>query len=280
MKSAILAGLCALVLGTGGQADPFEGVSANFGKLYLPMRSPEAQADVPYEFPIELFDVSSAEPVTNYAPKHPLRQAARAVGRLDVLIDSERVLYCTAVIVDDRHLLTSDRCLPGPDAPAAFAVQFVAGYADPHDTGRADRFAVAPVPVEIDRALGYAALRVFGDPGRTFGMFELSTDSVGDGAQLFVFGHPMARSLHITREGCRAALPAQTTAQRLDHLCDAPPGFAGAAVVALVGSGFRLVALHRSGTQGKSAGQAVPMSSIVAKSGLLKACGTPAGCGP
>ncbi|WP_417207409.1 trypsin-like peptidase domain-containing protein [Antarctobacter sp.] len=213
------------------------------------------------------------EPIATYSPKSVFARMGRAVGRLDILTDSG-VFPCTAFIVGKATLLTNFHCVPGildnpkTGATRIEAIQFVAGYTRQGVETGTRRYFVSVEPIERNRDLDYAVLRVIGDPSEDFGMLDLSTHAPDDGDPFWIIGHPMGEAQRISREKCRANTPALTD-NRLLHTCDTLPGNSGSPVIDAALQA--VVALHHAGSDRDSVNFAVPMGLILARSDILKA---------
>ncbi|WP_323769756.1 OmpA family protein [Antarctobacter sp.] len=213
------------------------------------------------------------EPIATYSPKSVFARMGRAVGRLDILTDSG-VFPCTAFIVAKATLLTNFHCVPGildnpkTGATRIEAIQFVAGYTRQGVEAGTRRYFVSVEPVERNRELDYAVLRVIGDPSEDYGTLKLSTHAPDDGDPFWIIGHPMGEAQRISREKCRANAPALTN-DRLLHTCDTLPGNSGSPVIDAALQA--VVALHHAGSDRDSVNFAVPMGLILASSDILKA---------
>ena len=213
------------------------------------------------------------EPIVAYSPKSVFARMGRAVGRLDILTDSG-VFPCTAFVVGKSTLLTNHHCVPGildnakTGATRIEAIQFVAGYTQQGVEAGTRRFFVSPEPIEKNRELDYAVLRVIGDPSEDYGMLDLAAHAPADGDPFWIIGHPMGEAQRISREKCRANAPARSE-NRLLHTCDTLPGNSGSPVIDAALQA--VVALHHAGSERDSVNFAVPMSLILASSEVLTA---------
>jgi hypothetical protein len=116
--------------------------------------------------------VDRFEPIADFPPDDPIRVLGRAVGRLDILMtapDGVRgVANCTATLIDRNKILTNHHCVPGPHGAVIERVLVRFGYLELGST-TSRSFEVDLNPIEANRALDYAVLRVEGDPAGAFG---------------------------------------------------------------------------------------------------------------
>ncbi|MDD9729903.1 serine protease [Mameliella sp. AT18] len=255
---AVVFALAVLMLGLpvpAAQAQPFEGDPLAFGRIVQPV-------------PVRSVRVGAAgtrdmnEPLSAFADTSPMRMAARSVGRLDVLYASNgnKVRHCTAVIVDEAFVLTSDLCLPVEGGIVAMTL--VMGFDDGEMPSVAQVYTVDHRPIEIDRETGYALLHVFGAPSLRFGAVRFALRPVLGAQPMWMIGHPVAGPLRIARLGCAATDPAVTPDGRLGHRCDTLPGTSGAPLFDISGP-IAVSALHRSGNGPEGDAVAVPIARII-----------------
>ena len=201
------------------------------------------------------------EPLRFYAPDSRLRKASRPVGLLDILY-AKASGTCTASLIAEDLLLTNAHC--ADDGIKAY--KFFPDYFDEGD-GKLTGYDVEVAPVEIDRSLDYAILRVKGSPGRTHGSLTLTTVNPIPGDDLSIFHHPLGQPKSVTRYGCRAK-QVRSDGELL-HLCDTMPGSSGSPV--LTGDSRAMLALHHAGTQGSSSpvNLAITVATLARKSSII-----------
>ena len=219
-----------------------------------------------------LIGAQNIEFISNYSTSSPFAQLGRAVGKLDILTDTNKFAPCTAFLIADNRLVTNYHCVPGVlDHPqiggnsiAALQVHF--GFIRDGIKGDTQSFHVSPVPLEMNEALDYTVLKVLGDPNSEFGALELSATVPEDRAPFWVIGHPLGEAQRISREKCQASSPA-IEGNRLLHTCDTMPGSSGSPVI---DAGLRqVIALHNASAG--SVNLAVPMAEILGASKILVA---------
>ncbi|WGW02673.1 right-handed parallel beta-helix repeat-containing protein [Tropicibacter oceani] len=213
------------------------------------------------------------EPIIEYGENSPAVRLGRPIGRLDTLYANGQTGFCTAFIVDDKHIVTNHHCIPGMDGDPSGAdsgiqaAQFVAGYIQPGRSAGVDKYSVSPQIVETNRGLDYTVLRVFGNPSEKYGIMELAAADPEDAEFLWIIGHPQGQSQHISREGCAAASPAISEEGKLIHSCDTLQGNSGSPVIRI--SDKRVIGLHHAGDNRTGFNMAIPMTRILAQSKVL-----------
>ncbi len=248
---------------------------SSFGQVVL-NRDQAASASGDINFELAIGDYNN-EPILNYSTQSVFSRMGLAVGRLDILTDTG-VYPCTAFIVDEKHILTNNHCVPGilenerAGATRIDSVMFIAGYRQTGVEEGTRRYTVIPTPVETSKPLDYSVLEVIGDPSADFGKLELSANIANDNDPYWVIGHPMGEAQRISREKCRANSPALSNRQLL-HTCDTLPGNSGSPVI---DAGLQqVVGLHHAGSSRDAVNYAIPMSDILADSKVLKATSGP-----
>ena len=181
----------------------------------------------------------AGEPVERLPSGDAIRQIASAVGLL--VVDDQG--FCTAWIVSKDYLMTADYCVSALGTPVkrlTLRMGFISTHQAPVD------YSVDPTPIEIDRKLGYAILRVQGNPAEKFGIIPLATREPVIGEPLFVLHHSSARPLALTRgSSCRVTEAKTDLGISFGHTCDTLGGSGGAPVIAA--TDFRVLGLHHSG---------------------------------
>ena len=247
---------------------------ADFGAVVLSQRQFAGDGGVDFEAAVQNYN---NEPIDTYSANSAITRLGRAVGRLDILTDAG-VFPCTAFLVDEGKILTNWHCVPGiteldgSEATRIEAISFLAGYRSQGVVETAQRFTVSPVPLEFSQSLDYAILEVFGTPAEEFGTLKLSGRTLEEGDPFWVIGHPMGEAQRISREQCRAAIPALSN-NRLRHTCDTLPGNSGSPVIDA--SRQEVIALHHAGSRRDQVNFAVPMSLILEASEVLRPAAPP-----
>lgn len=213
------------------------------------------------------------EPINTYSETADFRLLGRGVGKLDVVHDKGSN-PCTAFMVSPRHILTNHHCIPGVltdpriGATEILSASFLAGFVDPGRADEADVFEVNPVPVETSKELDYTVLEVIGVPTDRYPPLPLTDKLPTEGTPYWIIGHPMGKSLHISREGCRAARPAIEN-DRLRHTCDTLGGNSGSPIID--SSSRQVIGLHNSGNRNIGVNFGIPMKLILQNSSILEA---------
>lgn len=239
---------------------------SSFGNAVL-KRNQTAIPGLSEKFEAQIGDYNN-EPITRYSASSIFATMGRSVGRLDILTD-KGVFPCTAFIIGENLLMTNYHCIPGIldddriEATRIEQAQFVAGYTQTGVEENTKKFTVVPQPLEADKALDYAILRVIGAPHREFGQLDLSARLPRDRDPFWIIGHPMGEGQRISREKCGANAPAQSKG-RLLHTCDTLPGNSGSPVIDA--STHDVIALHNAGSSRDAVNFAVPMYKILENS--------------
>lgn len=252
---------------------PFAAVSA-VALCVLPVLA-SAQDEIQKELAIEGYN---NEAIYTYSKSADFRRLGRGVGKLQIRTDAGEN-PCTAFLVDATHILTNYHCIPGVledpriGATEITSVTWIAGFVEPGRDEETARFSVNPVPVESSAELDYSVLEVTGVPTDRFPPLPLSNAAPVEGMPFWIIGHPMGKSQHISREGCRAARPPLEKApetqsgQRVRHTCDTLGGNSGSPIID--SSARQVIALHNSGSRRTGVNYGVPMSEILAASKVL-----------
>ncbi len=223
------------------------------------------------------------EPINGFNEGNKYRVLGRSIGRLKVLVTlpggGRGVATCTAALIAPDRLLTNYHCVPGAEGQTVEQVKVEFLYLDlGSHTARA--FAADPAPVEADKALDYAILKVFGDPPRVAGIAPLAFKprAIQNSESLFLIHHPAGQPQRLTRAFCRAhGGTAADGAGHIRHLCDTLPGSSGALVFA--DDDFAVVGLHHAGgmTPGDatSFNEGIDVLALERKSAALAALAVP-----
>lgn len=212
------------------------------------------------------------EPVSTYDSEADFRKMGRGVGMLYTETDGG-AFPCTAFLVADNLLLTNHHCGPGLleepkiNATRILKVSWMADFTEPGRLDAATVFEVNPVPVESSAELDYLVLEVLGTPSQTHPVLPLASVDLRPGMPYWIIGHPMGKSQHISREGCRAADPALND-NRLRHTCDTLGGNSGSPVID--SSTRQVVGLHNAGSSKIGVNFGIPMKLILANSQVLR----------
>ncbi|MGP6087433.1 trypsin-like peptidase domain-containing protein [Antarctobacter jejuensis] len=246
----ILAFICAASLGTSLTAQTF-------------------QAGVENEVAVEGYN---NEPINIYSKTADFRKLGLGVGKLNVSHDKGNN-PCTAFLVSPTHILTNHHCIPGVledpriGATQILSASFLAGFDEPGRADEADHFPVNITPVETSKELDYTVLEVTGVPIDRFPPLPLTDQMPTEGLPYWIIGHPLGKSLHISREGCRAARP-PVEGNRLRHTCDTLGGNSGSPIID--SSTRQVIGLHNSGDRNVGINFGIPMKLILENSSVLK----------
>jgi formylglycine-generating enzyme required for sulfatase activity/V8-like Glu-specific endopeptidase len=188
------------------------------------------------------------EPMSRFRVDDPMRIAGRTVGRLDVWMKdgrgNEGIANCTATLISAATIITNAHCVPGEPGSKLIKVEVRFGYLQLEDK-TSQAFTVDPTPLETNRGLDYAILRVRGDPGNQFGTAIRPHRAVRENESLFVIHHPGGTPQKLTRASCYAHPTKAIEKTEIRHRCDTLPGSSGALIYAQ--SDGAIVGLHHSG---------------------------------
>ncbi len=242
--------IAALVLSAEANAQNLLFDADQFGNINLEFR----QSSSGDQYEAILGNTAKFEPLITYSADSALRRLSEAIGRLDVRHGSRGMETCTASVVSSSLILTNYHCVPGlGNLGPVTAAQLVMGYYDQADTSTVRRYTVSPVPVEANRTLDYALLRVSENPAARFGTIKILNEDPKPGASLLMFHHPAGYPKHVTRSGCRVAGNYKANTDKILHSCDTLPGSSGAPVFAEFGRG--VLGLHYAGPGSLGPGQ-------------------------
>lgn len=214
------------------------------------------------------------EPLGRFEESDRFRQLGRSVGMLDLLVKTRSGrrgnATCTATLIAPDRILTNYHCVPGfPESARTVRAQLRLGYLD-RLGANGDVYTVDVDPIEANRKLDYAILKVKGVPTDRYPPIPVRTEKPRDRQSLYLLHHPNAEPLRLSRFRCQAANPAIAEDGHLVHLCDTIAGSSGALL--LSSNGDAIVGLHHSGvadSQGRH-NLATPIEQVLATSEELR----------
>ncbi|MGB3544211.1 pre-peptidase C-terminal domain-containing protein [Rubrivirga sp.] len=231
-------------------------------------------------------DVPNFEPLDDFTDANRYRQLSRSVGRLDLRVTNSQgqaMSTCTATLIADDILITNYHCVPGTDPSwQVTTAQIRMGYMTLANEGVA--YPVDITPLESNRSLDYAILRVPSAPGQRWGHIPLRVRDPSPGEELFLMHHPQGVPQRLTRRNCRIKDgSASVSGIEIRHRCDTQGGSSGSLIFSdnAVNGQFEAVGLHYAGFGPNAVdpyNSAKRMTSILAQSPLLQrlASGSPA----
>ena len=209
--------------------------------------------------------------VVEFSEQDIVRKLARPVGRLAIALKGKghvsetRMGYCTASLITTEQIITSYHCVA--DAVPMHKGILTMGYVKPRSFDGVVQYRVSLPPVEASAALGYAILRVAGEPGKTWGTIPLGTGTPADKGSLFVIHYPGGYPQYITRGRCRAGEPA-VDGDSLFHVCDTLPGSSGAPI--FDNNTLKVIGLHDRSVTGKELNGGKRLTRIASVSAILR----------
>ena len=226
------------------------------------------------------------ETLNDFAEQSRQKILSRAVGRLE--IKYRRVAdgklgagWCTAWLIDEKHVMTNYHCIPGahyPDWIAAEArIRLNYYHPEQNDTKifYLDGTPTQPVsPLRANEELDYS-VSVLKTPAVGFATIDISNyRESNDAERLYIITHPFAYYKLLSWTRCHASAKA-VIGNVLRHDCDTKGGSSGSPVFA---TDDKLVGLHSAGWAFGNA--AFTMRSIVEDlkvSGTFRLLGRPKG---
>ncbi len=207
--------------------------------------------------------ITAGEPVDRLPLSDAARNIASAVGLLAM---DQNGGICTAWIVSKEYVITADYCVTESGAPPK---RFTLRMGFLSDKGPPTEYPVEPNPIEIDEKLGYAILKVNGNPAERFGTIRLTTREPVIGEALFILHHSAAKPLALSRGvDCRVTAAQSDIDTSFGHTCDTLGGSGGAPVIAA--SDQLLLGLHHSGAADGKWNVARRFSLILRRSRVLR----------
>ncbi len=212
------------------------------------------------------------EPLSQLRKDDPLRVRARAIGRLDLLVEKsgkQSLVTCTASIVSAELILTNYHCIPGQQGKIIKA-SLLLDY-EKSDGSGTTRINVEPRALEGDAGLDYALARLLGPVPSKISPLKLSTRSVKPREQLLMIHHPAGQTKKMSRFRCLASKSTPQKGPYVRHVCESLPGSSGGI---LFNTSTGAVGLHHSGGLDKndpdSFNKGTLLSRLIATSATLK----------
>lgn len=241
--------------------------SEDYGKTVLPIRQSIGSA-VSY---IKNRG-NSFEPVGQLLPDNDVRRMARAVGRLDILVEKDgqsSLVTCTGTIVRHDLVLTNHHCIPGLSGKVVKA-SVLLDYVSSDGKG-AKRVDLATEALESDSELDYGLVRITGQLPEGIVPLKVTARRIRPRESLMVVHHPAGQVKMMSRFRCFSARSTPQNSPYIRHVCDTLPGSSGAI---LFDSKLKAVAIHHSGGLNEndpdSFNRGTLIESLTAQGGLLK----------
>ena len=265
--TGLLAVLMTAIPGT-GQATQMPLFSPDaYGKSVLPLNESLGKAAIIIRKQGNIF-----EPLSQLRKDDPLRLRARAIGRLDLLVENggkKALVTCTATIVSKDLLLTNYHCIPGKNGKIIKA-SLLLDYENSDGSGTT-RIPVEPTSLEGDATLDYSLARLKSPVPETIKPLTFDGLSVKPRQQLLMIHHPAGQVKKMSRFQCRASKSTLGKGPTLRHICESLPGSSGGI---LFNTATGAVGLHHSGGLDKndpnSFNKGTLLSQLLTKSPTLK----------
>ncbi len=186
------------------------------------------------------------EPVHELPEYDPIRQRARAIGRIDLLLQgangSRSMHTCTGTVMPKGWVLTNHHCIPARSKKKLIAASILMDYLTV-DGGGSRRYKLSTRPQDWHSELDFSLVRALQVPDSRYGTITFSGAKVRAREALLVIHHPLGRPKVMTRFRCFATQN-QPHRSILRHRCDTMPGSSGAL---LFNRQLEAVVLHHSG---------------------------------
>jgi len=238
-----------------------------YGKVVLPLNESLGDAAETIRKQGNIF-----EPLSELRKDDPLRIRARAIGRLDLLVENagkRSLVTCTASIVSVDLLLTNYHCIPGKHGKIVKA-SLLLDY-EKSDGSGTTRIPVEPRALEGNAGLDYALARLLAPVPSDISPLKLSTSFVKPREQLLMIHHPAGQTKKMSRFKCLASKSTPQKGPYVRHVCESLPGSSGGI---LFNTRSGAVGLHHSGGLDKndpdSFNKGTLLSRLIASSRTLK----------
>ena len=218
-------------------------------------------------------DAHVFENIYDMRPDDRFRKLGRSVGMLDMLVRKNDQLFnstCTATLIANDRIITNYHCVPGIGHTVQQAELRLGFLHEEEALGTA--YTVSVTPIEQDRTLDYAILRVNGVPSSKHPPINLRREDALDKESLFMIHHPASLPQRLTRFNCRAAEPAVRSGT-FRHFCDTLGGSSGSLIFTDDQGG--VAAIHHSGSRPgyRKINFGTPVSRLFSASNALRAAG-------
>ncbi len=213
-------------------------------------------------------------------PRHKYRELSNSVGRLDILMQSRKsakksFIYCTATLISKNLVITNNHCLPADNKNLKILKGSVLfGYFSTEDEDIAERIEIDIVPVESDKQLDYAILKL-GRPPKQFSSVDLSTYRVANrGENAYILHHPLSGPQVVSYHLLHCIIANNSVVKRIVfHRCQTKGGSSGALILAE--SDNAVLAVHFGASSIKSTDNQAPNKAtnilkIIENSSLLQ----------
>jgi hypothetical protein len=201
--------------------DPTTSQKLSTGEIKLP------------EIKVPLSD-TQFRPIAELPENSPLRNVSRSIGLLKIIANDGATYVCSAALISDDYVLTADFCVK--DSPSKITLEMGASNA-----GQGTEYDVDVKSLESSVQLGYAILKVNGNPGATFGRLTLATNPVSVNDELFLAHYAYGKTESFSNQ-CRITKILDDSS--FLHNCDTGGGVSGAPLIRL--SDLAVVGIHHS----------------------------------
>lgn len=231
-----LALFCAGILSSVADAQPMQLDPEAFGTLPVSKKQALVSNDT------ELGD--GFVPAKDYR-QGPIRIAANATGRLDLMYANGKRSGCTAVLISPSVIMTNAHCVPQKGPNRVTSIVFQTGFEDLNRTRRVEFLKVDPSAIEYHPSPVDTALLRLVDRSRRAEPIRFQISDPEPGETLFIVGHPKKAPKHVSLGHCFAADEPIDGVTML-HRCNTYGGNSGSFIFSLDRPNI-VVGLHKWG---------------------------------
>ncbi|WP_143152081.1 trypsin-like serine peptidase, partial [Donghicola eburneus] len=193
-------------------------------RMYSELRPGRAQSLLNYEpHP----DFGSMEEVYDYGEADAYRTIGKNIGMLRICREAGGVDSCTAILLNDRLILTNAHCFQADkDGHAAIGMNLFLEFLNPGEWESRPKYGVKFPPKEIGdkNGLDYAIFELE-KPVKTIGRLNVEIRDPGKGESMFILGHPNGDVMRLSRMKCKSDRQNPIAAGNLvQHTCETLPG--------------------------------------------------------
>lgn len=215
------------------------------------------------ELTLPILPSASFQPVAALPEDDPRRSLSRSIGKLIVSEAGREVASCTAWLVAVDQVLTADYCIAAASGPLTLYLE--------NATSSRKAYPVERSPLESNHDLGFALLRVEGNPGKENGYLPLSATGPSLDEPLFIAHYAMGASQSFSKP-CKV-IGVSADGAEFQHDCETTGGVGGAPLVRL--SDHTVFGLHYAAGVGDQPRRAKRIDAILAKSAAMRKPGAP-----
>ncbi|SFQ66427.1 trypsin-like peptidase domain-containing protein [Donghicola eburneus] len=215
----------------------------------------------------------SMEELREYGEAATYRAIGKNVGMLRICREDGNVDACTAILLNERLILTNAHCFQANEnGHAAIGMNLFLEFLNPGEWENRPKYGVKFPPKEIGdkNGLDYAIFELE-KPVKNIEKLSVEIRDPGKGESMFILGHPNGDVMRLSRMKCKSDRQRPIAAGNLvQHTCETLPGSSGS-------PGFaerdgKLITLHARGVgdSGSRVNIGILMSALVKESAILQ----------